>query len=252
MVLAPMDNAELALRWAVKRELRKRMRGVRATLPASAVVQRSAAVAGRVAALAVYREARSVAFFWPIEGRHEVDLRALIEQARGEGKRALLPATIEDGAEIGLRFFDGTLEAGPLGFEEPPAHAALASAGEVDLLIVPALVVDLQGHRVGYGRGYYDRLLPRFAPPGQVAVVAFDFQLLAEAPVTPGDVAGRWVVTDRRSFEVGASPGDVPFEGECAAEPVGEVAAVEPRAGVKVISRPGGVRWPSSDPRSSG
>lgn len=228
---------DLRLRLVVKRELRKRMRGVRNTLPASTVAARSREIARRLTALPCYTEARSVALFWPISGRNEVDLRELLDQARTSGKRVAFPATINDGAEVGMRFVDPgvQLEPGPLGFDEPPPTAPLAD--RVDLVVVPALAVDPRGHRIGYGRGYYDRLLTRMEPPNSV-VVAYDFQLLIEVPVTEGDVAVGWVVTDRRSFRAGEDPGEAPAEvlgGE------GEQVAVEappPEPGVKVIARP--------------
>ncbi|HEY5239824.1 MAG TPA: 5-formyltetrahydrofolate cyclo-ligase, partial [Polyangiaceae bacterium] len=55
-----------------------------------------------------------------------------------------------------------------------------------------------RGHRIGYGAGYYDRALPRFAPPAVSVTVLFDFQLVAEVPTTDGDVTVDWIVTDTR------------------------------------------------------
>ena len=68
------------------------------------------------------------------------------------------------------------------------------------MIVVPALAVDPRGHRIGYGAGYYDRTLPRFAPPAVRRAVAFDFQLVAEVPSTEGDVAVDWIVTDARAL----------------------------------------------------
>jgi 5-formyltetrahydrofolate cyclo-ligase len=79
---------------------------------------------------------------------------------------------------------------------EPPADAA--DAAPLDAIIVPSLQVDARGHRIGYGAGFYDRTIPRYAPPARTIVVAFDFQLIAEVPVTDGDVACEVVVTDKR------------------------------------------------------
>ena len=63
---------------------------------------------------------------------------------------------------------------------------------------MPALGVAPSGHRIGYGAGYYDRTLPLHAPPAVTLAVAYDFQLLAEVPVTEGDVPVDFIVTDRR------------------------------------------------------
>jgi 5-formyltetrahydrofolate cyclo-ligase len=236
MVHATMSEQELALRVAVKKEQRKRMRGVRNTLPRAVVEQRSARVAARIASLEVWARARSVAFFWPIEGRNEVDLRDLLRAALAAGKRVALPATAEtpEGVEIELRWVDdpSQLEPGPLGFEEPPPAARRVATEDLDLILVPALAVDPRGHRVGYGRGFYDRLLARLgaAEKGPVSLaVAFDFQLLPEVSITPGDVAVTLVVTDERLIEAAVGVSEAPL-------------AVSdgrpPEAGVKVIARP--------------
>jgi 5-formyltetrahydrofolate cyclo-ligase len=227
---------ETVLRWTVKRELRKRMRGVRNTLPATAVAQRSREIIARIEGSDLYQQARSVGLFWPIEGRNEVDLRPLLDRARGEGKLVALPATTEEGAEICLRSLEGPgqLDLGPLGFEEPPPEAPLVP--RVDLLVVPALAVDPKGHRIGYGKGYYDRLLDRMEKPYTSLVVAYDFQLLVEVPVLEGDRAVEWVVTDRRMFRAGEDPGSG-FEAPGSEGIQGGEGRAE-EAGIRVIRRP--------------
>ncbi|MCS6902210.1 MAG: 5-formyltetrahydrofolate cyclo-ligase [Myxococcales bacterium] len=224
---------DLPLRLQAKRELRKRLRGIRSSLPASAVARRSEDIRRRIISSSLYQNAHSLALFWPIEGRNEVDLRPLVDQARSDGKRVALPATVHDGAEIALRFLDEgvSLDLGPLGFHEPPESAPLAP--RIDLLVVPALAIDASGHRIGYGRGYYDRLLARMETPYESLAVAFDFQMLAEVPTTPDDVPVRWIATDRRFFRAGADPGSS-YE---ASHP--SLEREEPPAGIKVITRPG-------------
>ena len=51
-----------------------------------------------------------------------------------------------------------------------------------DVVVVPALAVAADGHRVGYGIGFYDATLPDVCPPAAAVMVAFGFQLLAEVP----------------------------------------------------------------------
>jgi 5-formyltetrahydrofolate cyclo-ligase len=58
-----------------------------------------------------------------------------------------------------------------------------------------------RGHRIGYGAGFYDKALPRFAPPARTIIVAFDFQLIPEVPVTEGDVTLDLVITDERALD---------------------------------------------------
>jgi 5-formyltetrahydrofolate cyclo-ligase len=183
------------------------MRGLRKALPLSACAERSARIVDRLGALEPVATARGLALFWPIEEHHEVDLRALDGRLRARGARIAYPAVDADGAgAMTFRFADdiGTMEEHALGFREPPPSAPAAAAGELDVILVPALAVDPHGHRIGYGGGYYDRALLRVAPPAIAVAVAFDFQLVAEVPVTEGDVAVAWVVTDARCMRAGA------------------------------------------------
>lgn len=197
------------------------MRGVRGALPASAIESRSARVVERVRGLAAWGRARAVGLYWPAERRNEVDVRPLIEAARAEGKRVAFPGVDDEGG-ASLRFVDASSELAEQGrgFAEPPPGAPAASGGEVDLVVVPALALDGAGHRIGYGRGLYDRLLPSYAPPALAVGVVFDFQLISEVPVTAGDVALGWVVTDARDFAAGGPPsGTAPPPAEPPAAP---------------------------------
>lgn len=195
-------SAEEQLRRRVKGELRKRMRGLRRTLPASACAERSARIVERLSAMQAVSEARAVALFWPIEERHEVDLRPLDARLRERGARVAYPAVDPETGAMTFRFVEHTesmLEQG-FGFREPPQDAPQASPGVLDVVVVPALAVDPTGHRLGYGAGYYDRTLPSLVPPAVAIVVAFDFQLLVEIPFTAGDVPAAWIVTDSRTL----------------------------------------------------
>ncbi|HWL86870.1 MAG TPA: 5-formyltetrahydrofolate cyclo-ligase [Polyangiaceae bacterium] len=203
------------LRLRVKAELRKRMRGLRVTTPEQACRERSERIISRLHESTLLAPARKVALFWPIESRHEVDLRPLDRDLRARGVQLFYPTivapegrgegeTVAGGQEIPFlmtfkRVDDvARLAEASFGFAEPPDHAPEAREGELDVVVVPALAVDPAGYRIGYGKGYYDRTLPRFAPPAVTIAVAFDFQLISEVPVTSGDVSTDWIVTDRR------------------------------------------------------
>ena len=147
--------------------------------------------------------ARAVALFWPIEEKHEVDLRALDASLRGRGVRVAYPAIEPDTDVMTFRFVAeaNALEEKGYGFREPSSTEPEALAGELSAIIVPALAIDPRGHRIGYGAGYYDRTLPRFAPPAVTIGVAYDYQLVVEVPDAATDVALDWIVTDTRVLQ---------------------------------------------------
>ena len=114
---------------------------------------------------------------WPIEARHEVDLRPLDTTLRARGVRIAYPAIDADTNVMTFRFVDDVsqLDEKGFGFHEPAEGAPEAPA--VDVMIVPAIAVDPTGHRIG------------------------DWQLVAEVPATEHDVRCQWVVTDVRTFD---------------------------------------------------
>ncbi len=178
------------------------MRGVRNATPLASCGERSRRIIATLEAHERVQSACAVALFWPIEDRHEVDLRTFDASLRARGVRVAYPAIDQDSGVMTFRFVDDvtSMEERGRGFAEPSADAPEVKRGELDVVVVPALAIDPTGHRIGYGAGYYDRTLPRFAPPATAFGVAFDYQLIAEVPVTVGDVAVTWVVTDARHF----------------------------------------------------
>lgn len=206
--MEPFDPATLAdIKFRAKKQLRSRMRGLRAAHPEAVRAEASQRIAQRVLALPEFQAARGLGLFWPLLARGEVDVRPLAEAALTGNKALYFPylSPTATGFQTGLRRVESTASLADRGqrFFEPPPDAACAERGQIDLLIVPALAVAADGHRLGYGSGFYDATLPDFCPPARALVVAFDFQLLGELPATGDDVAVAFVVTDRRLLVVG-------------------------------------------------
>jgi 5-formyltetrahydrofolate cyclo-ligase len=194
------------IRVRVKAELRKRLRGVRATMPADACAKRSERIVTRLEAHPAVRAATSVALFWPIVERHEVDLRPLDVVLRIRGVKVAYPWIDPETRAMTFRFSSAdALEERGFGFREPSPTAPEAARGDLDVIIVPAIAIDPSGHRIGYGAGFYDRTVIRFAPPAVTIGVAFDFQLVAELPYPEHDVPVLHVVTDEREM-IAAAP----------------------------------------------
>lgn len=183
----PTDEELIALRYRAKAELRKKIRAVRAALPKEARVTRSNAIAALVTALPEFERAKVVAAYLAMQG--EVDPAPIVSIARARGKRIALPRVDREGGRLVLHAYDDAtaLAESGMGYLEPRPDAVVTANEEIDLVIVPALAVDERGYRIGWGKGYYDRLLPKLENAVSVAVI-YDFQLLAEVPETPGDV----------------------------------------------------------------
>ena len=196
------EKMQHALRAYAKRELRKRMQSIRNVMPDSAHAERSARACENVCALPQFEAAKNVAAY--VAMRKELDPSAVLARARERGKLVLLPR-IE---ETGLAFHVHTPGAGLIengwGVLEPAPESERVEIADIDLMLVPALALDLRGYRIGYGKGFYDRVIPQLAH-GRAVAVLYEFQLLAEVPNEAHDTPVHLIATDGRSVTVGAS-----------------------------------------------
>ena len=171
------------------------MRAVRNALPESACDARSAEIHKRLFGLAELEHAATLLAFASIH--NEVRTRPSIVAAWSAAKRVALPRVV--GNQLSLHLIDAETPLVPGAFRipEPAEDAVRIEPDEIDFALLPALAVDPRGYRIGYGGGYYDRLIPRLTKACTCAL-AYDFQLISEVPELPFDVAVDLVVTDRR------------------------------------------------------
>ena len=177
----------------MKAALRQDMMARRDALPERE--RRSAAICAQIIAMPTYAAARSIHCFLAM--RSEVDTRPLIAEALARGKQVAVPVVVPKAAELTHAWLDsldaGDLVAGNFGTFNPrdmrPAHP-----GDWDLTIVPLLAFDRRGYRLGYGKGFYDRLLG--GAPMPTIGVAFAAQEVDALPVEPFDVPLDCIVTE--------------------------------------------------------
>lgn len=93
------------------------------------------------------------------------------------------------------------LRIGEYGILEPPSHAPTLKPEDVDLILVPAVACDVRGYRLGYGGGFYDRMLslPEWASKLTIGIV-FEFARLPEIPTDPWDRSLQGVCTEAGLF----------------------------------------------------
>jgi 5-formyltetrahydrofolate cyclo-ligase len=193
------DEMDLLIR-RFKDATRERMKRMRLATPRRALAARSSRIADAVRALPRFVAARSVLAYVAIHG--EADVSSLEEDVRARGGRWILPRV--DGETLALHAIPkgAQLVAGAYGIPEPNANLPRVTPEEIDFALIPALAVDERGHRIGWGGGYYDRVLPSLSCAFRCAVV-YDFQLIAEAPTSTHDVAVDAVVSERSTWLLG-------------------------------------------------
>ncbi len=197
-----------------KKTLRAQMQAVRDGLPASQRAEWSRRICAHAINLPAYQSARLVHCFLSI--RSEVDTRPIIEHALAHGKRVVAPVFVKGSVETPcteiLSLDDDEFEIGRFNLRVPKIMRPAALA-EIDLVFVPLLAfaapedapATSQAGRVcrlGYGIGYYDRLLGRLRPDTPKIGLAFAAQRVAALPTEAHDICLHAVIT-----EAGLLPG---------------------------------------------
>lgn len=170
-----------------KRELRQQIRTQKRRLSAAELAVMSEDICSKVLALASWQEAGTLLLYYPLPD--EVDVRLLIEDAFESGKKVLLPVVKGDELELHLYEGEASLKEGAFGIMEPtgPLFAPI-HYDEIELAIIPGMAFDSAGHRLGRGKGYYDRLLPNLRDAKLIGV-CFPFQFLEEVPAEAHDIS---------------------------------------------------------------
>lgn len=165
-----------------KAAVRQKMRLLRENLTREDVERKSLLVQQLVVQCEEFLHAKSVGAYYPLNG--ETQTLKVIEQALRNDKAVFLPRVIDDR----LQFFEvsdlGGLELGKFNIPEPPKTAN--AAHNLDILLVPGLGFDLRGHRLGYGKGFYDRFLKKFR--GFSVGLGYEFQLVERLPTEAFDI----------------------------------------------------------------
>lgn len=185
---------------ADKARLRTALLKARDSLPPDERAAKSRVLQERVLALPQFSRASCVCLYLSVRSEAGTDL--LLRAALAEGKRILVP--VVDRAAARLRLSElhepqRELAPGAYGVPEPlPRYRRYRSASLVEFMILPCVGFDEQGYRLGYGRGYYDRLLASLEPGFPRVLLAFEIQGVQRLPVEAHDVPVDMVVTEER------------------------------------------------------
>lgn len=150
---------------------------------AASTTQASADVLSRLEAHPAFRQAHTILLYHSLPD--EVNTHDFIRKWSAQ-KQILLPVVIGNDLELRRYTNPQDLKKGAYGIEEPVGEP-FTDYASIDLAIIPGVAFDAQGNRLGRGKGYYDRLLPRLPHTYKIGI-CFPFQLLEEVPTEALDV----------------------------------------------------------------
>ncbi len=182
----------------MKNEQRKQMRKLRNAMSIDEVCEKSAKITQRFLSTSEYKNADTVMLY--LSAKNEPDTFNLAERILHDGKKVIVPITNVSDNTLTLSYLESldALKEGAFGISEPSVVIP-CSADEVDLVVVPGLVFDESGGRIGYGKGYYDRF---FENTNAVkAAFCYDFQIVGKAATEQHDVAMDIILTESRYID---------------------------------------------------
>lgn len=186
-----------------KQSLRRKYLQLRKQLSDDAVVLKSEMIMKHLMSLPCYQKAATIMTY--IDFNHEVMTRPLIHDAFNKAKKVVVPITDTVNRTLilsELRDMDRELEVSNYGILAPKKeYIREIDAKQLDLILVPAVLYDILGYRIGYGGGYYDRLLLNV--PNEVCRIglAFSFQVLEMIPHEAHDQKVDMIITEKEIIE---------------------------------------------------
>ncbi|MBI5891497.1 MAG: 5-formyltetrahydrofolate cyclo-ligase [Nitrosomonadales bacterium] len=183
----------------LKQTLRQRIIATREKLPAPERLRLSRTIVESICELTTYRQAHTVLGY--LNFGSELASEFWVQRAFADGKRVLLPRVNRASKHLDLyhvRDLHRDVAPGFMGIREPVAERCVKedAPGTVDFILLPGVAFTREGARLGYGGGYYDRLLAHM--PHQPALVAgaYALQVVQQIPQEKTDRKVEWLVTE--------------------------------------------------------
>ncbi len=180
-----------------KKEIRKKILEKRDLLSKEEWMEKSKAIETLFLNSDWYRTASSIMSY--VSFRNEADTLGIINRILSDQKKLIVPKT-NDRYEIKpilIKDLEKEMRPGRFGILEPISDTVFE--GKLDIVIVPGVVFDPKGNRVGFGKGYYDRFLQDKQDVLKVAL-AYSFQVEEQVPHDPLDIPVDMIITEKGSL----------------------------------------------------
>lgn len=192
---------------AMKQSLRQSIIALRDRLPPLERVRLSRAVTERICQMPAYRSAATVLAY--LNFGAELETEEWLQDALAEGKQVLLPRVNRASGHLDLhqvRDLRHDTAPGMWGIREPIPERCIRmdAAGTLDFILLPGVAFTRNGARLGYGGGYYDRLLARLPDRPALVAGAFALQVVDELPQEATDRKVEWLVTEHETIRCAA------------------------------------------------
>lgn len=179
-----------------KQQLRALLRTRRRALSAAEVTEKSRRITERLLAVPPFQQAGIVVLYSADE--NEVQTEAIWQAAVAQGKAVYYPRITADRANLEFvrRSPNDRLISGAFGILIPAGDELLTGLQKTDVVLTPGVGFDRHGHRLGRGKGYYDRAFRGVLSRALRVALAYKFQVVQEVPANPSDESVDYIMTE--------------------------------------------------------
>src|SRR5450759_447980 len=187
--------------------IRKKLLALREQLSPDIRAAWSEAISAHIVKLEIYRQASTILGYMNFGAEFASEL--WIQQVLADGKKLALPRVNRYTNQLELYWVDdleNQLAAGLWGIREPIVERCerLATLNEVEFVLLPGVAFTRDGARLGYGGGFYDKMLARMTHRPALAAAAFALQIVEQIPQEVTDVKVGWIITEQETIACSA------------------------------------------------
>ena len=184
----------------VKSQIREEIAEKFAALSANEIAEKTKAIENRLFDFANFLESKIALLY--VNNEHEVLTGNILKRAYTYNKIVVLPVYNTENFEMELKKVDNLekdLNPGPRNILQPDeSRCKVVPIDKIDIAIIPAVALDEKGGRIGSGKGYYDRLIPRLAITTRKVALAFEEQIIPQVPIESHDKHVDIIITENR------------------------------------------------------
>ena len=179
-----------------KRKIRDRIKKLRSDLTKEQVAEESKLIYNQIIDNKIFERAEVVMSYMSFQ--NEIDTEKINDYIISCGKKLLLPKMVDREIIKPIEYTGKFKIDNSFGIKEPVGETY---NGDIDLIIVPGVVFDREGNRIGYGRGYYDRFLKLYPRTRKISL-AYEFQILDRLEVEEHDEKIDEIVTKNNIIRI--------------------------------------------------
>jgi 5-formyltetrahydrofolate cyclo-ligase len=187
-----------------KHFLRKQLLNKRKFLSKRSILEKSNKIADKLIKFDKYQQSEKIMLY--ISTKSEVQTQRIIESAQKDNKSIYIPLIIPEQHDLIPSLvidFEKEIALGNLGIYQPRKEFhRLFPPSILDLVIVPGLAFNQQGHRLGRGGGYYDRFLKKLPVQAYSIALAFEMQMIEQIPLEENDMPVDCIITEKRIIKL--------------------------------------------------